>query len=166
MVVLAVFYYICGLQLILLNFHHGLQLAGQNLGRVFNFRAGHVCTTCTSCITTKLPNLKRKTRLKQLLGSLLLAFTLTDFLQTHTKMGLTHQCHGVKSIAMNTKNSGGNSILQHFIFFMINIYCWRPILQLLSLVLNQVLSSSNYDFVALIIRLNWGWSSLGNGKQF
>ncbi len=55
-----------------------LQLAGQNLGRVFNFRYGHVCTTCASNVTTKLPNLKWKTRLKQLLVSLPLAFALLE----------------------------------------------------------------------------------------
>ncbi len=51
-------------------------LAGQNLGWVFNFRYEHVWTTCTSYITTELPNLKWKTRPKQLLGSLPLAFAL------------------------------------------------------------------------------------------
>ncbi len=35
-----------------------------------------MCTTCASNVTTKMPNLKWKTRLKQLLGSLPLAFVL------------------------------------------------------------------------------------------
>ncbi len=52
------------------------QLAGQNLGRVFNFRYGRLCTTCTSHITTKVPNVKWKIWPKQLLGSLPLAFAL------------------------------------------------------------------------------------------
>jgi hypothetical protein len=47
-------------------------MKGQNLGRVFNFRFGHVRTLI--CTRTKQPNFKLKTRPKQLLGSLLLAF--------------------------------------------------------------------------------------------
>jgi hypothetical protein len=53
-----------------------LYLAGQNLGRVFNFRYGCVGTTCTSYITMKLPNLNWKTRPKHLLDYLPLAFVL------------------------------------------------------------------------------------------
>jgi hypothetical protein len=53
-----------------------LYLARQNLGRVFNFKCVHVCTTCTSYVSTKLPNLKWKTRPEQLFGSLPLAFAL------------------------------------------------------------------------------------------
>jgi hypothetical protein len=56
-----------------------LSSSGQNLGRVFNFRYGRMCTTCTSYITTKLSNLKWKTWPKQLLGSLPLAFALPTF---------------------------------------------------------------------------------------
>jgi hypothetical protein len=39
-----------------------LKLSGQNLDRVFNIRHGRVSNTCTSFITEKLPNLKRKTQ--------------------------------------------------------------------------------------------------------
>ncbi len=53
-----------------------LKLAGQNLGRVFNFSCGRAFAPCTSLITTKLQNLKRKTQPKQLLGYLPLAFVL------------------------------------------------------------------------------------------
>ncbi len=47
-----------------------LQLAGQNLGRVFNSRSGFVCAMQLRCFETKLPNLMLKTWPKQLLGSL------------------------------------------------------------------------------------------------
>jgi hypothetical protein len=53
-----------------------LQLTGQNLGRVFNFKSGCVCAMQLSCFETKLPNLMLKTRPKQLLGSLPLDITL------------------------------------------------------------------------------------------
>ncbi len=38
-----------------------LKLAGQNLGRAFNFRHGRAFAPCTSFITQKLHNLKWKT---------------------------------------------------------------------------------------------------------
>jgi hypothetical protein len=47
-----------------------LQLTGQNLGRVFNFRNVRVHAVHLLCYGVKLPNLKLKTRPKQLLGSL------------------------------------------------------------------------------------------------
>jgi hypothetical protein len=53
-----------------------LKLAGQTLGRVFNFRHERVFVPFASFRAEKQPNLKWKTRLKQLLCSLLLAFTL------------------------------------------------------------------------------------------
>ncbi len=53
-----------------------LQLTGQNLGRVFNFRYGHLHAEHFWCYQVKLPNLKLKTRHKQLLGSLLLVIKL------------------------------------------------------------------------------------------
>jgi hypothetical protein len=53
-----------------------LQLTGQNLGRVFNFRNGRVHAVHFICNRVKLPNLKLKTRPKQLLGSLMLFFAL------------------------------------------------------------------------------------------
>ncbi len=55
------------------------ELVQQNLGRVFNFKYGHVCTTCTSYAATKLSNLYRKLSPKQLLCYLPLAFTLSNF---------------------------------------------------------------------------------------
>jgi len=51
-----------------------LKLTGQNLGRVFNFRNGHVVHFL--CYGVKLPNLKLKTQPKQLLGSLPLDISL------------------------------------------------------------------------------------------
>ncbi len=45
-----------------------LQLTGQNLGRVFNFRNGRVHAVHLLCRRVKLPNLKLKTWPKQLLG--------------------------------------------------------------------------------------------------
>jgi hypothetical protein len=53
-----------------------LQLAGQNLGQVFNFRFGHLHAAHFWCYQLKLPNLKLKTRPKQLLGSLPLVIML------------------------------------------------------------------------------------------
>jgi hypothetical protein len=47
-----------------------LQLTGQNLGRVFNFRSGCLHSAHLRRHQVKLPNLKLKTRPKQLLGSL------------------------------------------------------------------------------------------------
>jgi hypothetical protein len=46
-----------------------LQLTGQNLGRVFNSRSGRVHALQLHFSETKQPNLKLKTRPKQLLGS-------------------------------------------------------------------------------------------------
>ncbi len=45
-----------------------LQLAGHNLSRVFNLRSGHLHATHLWCYRLKLPNLKLKTRPKQLIG--------------------------------------------------------------------------------------------------
>jgi hypothetical protein len=53
-----------------------LQLKGQNLGRVFNFRSGCVHAMRLFCYRVKLPNLKLKTRPKQLLGPLPLDIAL------------------------------------------------------------------------------------------
>jgi hypothetical protein len=55
-----------------------LQLTGRNLGRVFNFRSGHLHSAHLWCYQLKLPNLKLKIQPKQLLGSLLLSITLPD----------------------------------------------------------------------------------------
>jgi hypothetical protein len=53
-----------------------LQLTGQNLGQVFNFRSGHLHATTFLVLSVKLPNLQLKTRPKQLLGSLPLVIAL------------------------------------------------------------------------------------------
>ncbi len=60
-----------------------LQLTGQNLGRVFNFRSGRVHAVCLLYNRVKLPILKLKTRPKQVLGSLPLHIVLpaTTYLQ-------------------------------------------------------------------------------------
>ncbi len=42
-----------------------LQLTGRNLGRVFNFRFGHLRAEHFWCYQVKLPDLKLKTRPKQ-----------------------------------------------------------------------------------------------------
>ncbi len=52
-----------------------IKLTGQNLGWVFNSRLGHACMFRVIAYITKQPNLKLKTWPKQLLGSLLLAFS-------------------------------------------------------------------------------------------
>ncbi len=53
-----------------------LQLAGQNLGWVFNFRSGHLHPAILWCFLVKLPNLRLKTQPKQLLGFLQLDIAL------------------------------------------------------------------------------------------
>jgi hypothetical protein len=53
-----------------------LQLTGQNLGRVFNFGSGRVHAVHLLYYGVKLPNLKLKTRPKQVLGSLPLHIVL------------------------------------------------------------------------------------------
>jgi len=58
------------------NDHEQIQLTGRNLGRVFNFRFGPLQAEHFRCCQIKLPNLKLKTRPKQLLGSLLLSRSL------------------------------------------------------------------------------------------
>jgi hypothetical protein len=53
-----------------------LQLKGQNLGRLFNFRCDHVHDVHFLCYRVKLPNLKLKTWPKHLLGLLPLDIVL------------------------------------------------------------------------------------------
>jgi hypothetical protein len=53
-----------------------LQLTGQNLGRVFNFKFGHLHAAHFWCYQVKLPNLKLKTQPKKLLGFLPLVIAL------------------------------------------------------------------------------------------
>ncbi len=53
-----------------------LQLTGQNLGGVFNSRSNCMCAMRLCCFEAKWPSLKLKTRPKQLLGYLPLAFAL------------------------------------------------------------------------------------------
>jgi hypothetical protein len=53
-----------------------LQLKGQRLGQVFNFRSVHLHAKHLWCYRVKLPDLKLKTRSIQLLGSLRLDITL------------------------------------------------------------------------------------------
>ncbi len=56
-----------------------LQLTGRNMGWVFNFRSGCVYAAHLLCYKINLPNLKLKTWLKQLLGSLLLDIAHPDY---------------------------------------------------------------------------------------
>jgi hypothetical protein len=61
-----------------------LQLTGQNPGRVFNFRSCHFHSAHLWRYRVKLPNLKLKTRPKQLLGSLPLDIAFpAEFHQDH-----------------------------------------------------------------------------------
>jgi hypothetical protein len=53
-----------------------LQLTGRKLGRVFNFRNGHVHAVHFICYGTKLPNLELETLPKQFLGCLPLDVSL------------------------------------------------------------------------------------------
>jgi hypothetical protein len=65
------------------NDHGQIQLTGRNLGRVFNFRFGHLQAEHFRRCQVKLPNLKFKTRPKQLLGSLLLVITLPAMIKVN-----------------------------------------------------------------------------------
>jgi hypothetical protein len=56
-----------------------LKLTGRNLGRVFNSELGPACMGPAFVHLTKQPNSRMKTRHKQLLGSLLLAFSTRLF---------------------------------------------------------------------------------------
>jgi hypothetical protein len=56
-----------------------LQLAGLQIGRVFNFRSGHLHAAHLWCFQVKLPNLRLKTWPKQLLGYLLLDIALPEY---------------------------------------------------------------------------------------
>ncbi len=56
-----------------------LKLTGQNLGRVLHCRLSRTCIGHAIVHITKQPNLKLKTRPKQLLGSLPLAFALPGY---------------------------------------------------------------------------------------
>ncbi len=69
---------------ILLPFMVKLKLTGQNLSRVFNSRLGRACINHAIANITKQPNIKWKTRPKQLLGSLPLVI-----LQVIPKSGYT-----------------------------------------------------------------------------
>jgi hypothetical protein len=53
-----------------------LQLTGQNLGQVFNFKSGHLHAATFLVLSVKLPNLQLKTQPKQVLGSLPLVIAL------------------------------------------------------------------------------------------
>jgi len=53
-----------------------LRPTGQNLGRVFYFRYGHVRAVHFLCEGVKLPNLKLKTQPKQVFGSFPLVIAL------------------------------------------------------------------------------------------
>jgi hypothetical protein len=62
--------------IIILTTMDKLQLTGQNLGRVFNFRSGHLHAATFLVLSVKLPNLQLKTRPTQLLGYLPLVIAL------------------------------------------------------------------------------------------
>ncbi len=70
-----------------------LKLTGQNLGRVFNSRLGHACICRAITWITKRPNLKLKTRLKQLLVSLPLAYELPKLIYWPNHSWETHLYH-------------------------------------------------------------------------
>ncbi len=57
------------------------QLTGQNLGRVIYFRYGRMRAVHFLCLRVNLPNLKLKTRPKEVLGSLLFDIVLPAWVQ-------------------------------------------------------------------------------------
>ncbi len=76
-----------------------LKLTGRNLGRVFNYRYGYAYTPCRTFITPKLFSLELKTRPKQLLGSLTLAFVLLD--QAHFEFFVPSKGEGKVDLTKN-----------------------------------------------------------------
>ncbi len=73
-----------------------LKLTGQNLGRVFHCRLGCTCIGHAIVHITKQLNLKLKTRPKQLLGYLPLAFALpgqVEGVRTVRQYRRNYVCH-------------------------------------------------------------------------
>ena len=70
-------------------FCHGqLHLTGQNLGRVFNFRFGHLQAEHFRCYQVKLPNLKSKTWPKQLLRLSPISYRAPQLFTNHCSQSL------------------------------------------------------------------------------
>jgi hypothetical protein len=67
-----------------------LQLKGQNLGQVFNFRSGHLHAATFLVLSVELPNLQLKTQPKKHLGSLPLVIALPT--QCHQEKVLLQFC--------------------------------------------------------------------------
>jgi hypothetical protein len=63
-----------------------LQITGQNLDRVFNSRSGRVHAKQLHFSETEQPNLKLKTRIKQLLGSLPLYIALPATIHSYPSL--------------------------------------------------------------------------------
>ncbi len=59
--------------------------SGRNLGRVFNFRRGHLQDAAFFVSPVKLPNLQLKTRPKQLLGYLSLVIVLPGYASSYVR---------------------------------------------------------------------------------
>ena len=98
-----------------------LQLTGQNLGRVFNFRSGHLHALTILVLSVKLPSLQLKNQPKQLLGSLPLVITLPALAD---KSGLKNDlsispdtvvgpsCHQIRNLPGKFGKFKGNRIIQ------------------------------------------------------
>ncbi len=108
-----------------------LKLTRQNLGRVFNSRLKRACICHAIACRTKRPNLKLKTRPKQLLGSLPLAFVLPNtVLGFYIKSLLTNRTAHFKNvnnclntnIYSNLETYGGEIIYINIVhFFTISV---------------------------------------------
>ncbi len=72
------------------------------MGRVFNFRNGHVHVVHFLCYGLKLPNLKLKTQPKQLLGLLPLDITFPEIRLDHPLDGITNPMY--KLLHFSTTN--------------------------------------------------------------
>jgi hypothetical protein len=89
-----------------------LKLTGQNLGQVFNSRLGHACIGHAIVHIANEPNLKLKTRPKQLLGSLPLAFALPGL-----------RCQSISGVKNgSTLKSNGASYFHQFAILSTTIY--------------------------------------------
>jgi hypothetical protein len=81
-----------------------IQIAGLNLGYIFNSRSGCMCAIHILCNETELPNLKLKTQSKEFLGYLPLAFVRTSrFLGLTTNTRLCFECSPVTITEMTTE---------------------------------------------------------------
>ncbi len=70
------------------HFHRQTSANRTNLGRVFNFRNGHIHDDTFLVLSVKLPNLQQKTQPKKLLGYLMLVIALPTIIKLCIKIDI------------------------------------------------------------------------------